>query len=46
MNKNNVYILDSNEAVISKTKELIDENTCVLVKASNGMGFSEITKAL
>ncbi len=45
-NKNNCYAYNSNKEALSKIKELIKDNDSLLIKASNGMHFSEITDAL
>ena len=40
------YECNSNEAAISRIKNIIQENDAILLKASNSMNFSEIAESL
>lgn len=46
MNKNLVYSFDDNKDAIAKLKEILNNNDAILVKASNGLRFSEIVESL
>ena len=46
MNKENIYYLENKQEIINKLKQIIDKNDVILVKASNGMKFSEIVEEL
>lgn len=46
MNKNNIYSYDSNEDALNLLKELLHDNDTLLIKASNGMKFTEIYNKL
>jgi len=41
-----VYSFDTKEECIKKLKEIINKEDCILIKASNGMNFGEISKYL
>ena len=41
-----VYTLDTNEACIEKMQKIIKKEDCILLKASNRMNFSQISKWL
>ena len=44
--KKNIYNFDNNLDIINYLKEIIKENDAILIKASNGMKFTEIYNAL
>lgn len=46
MDKNNIFIYDTNEEAIEKAKSIIEKDDCILVKASNGMKFKQIIEEL
>lgn len=46
MNKENIAICSSNDEAILEAKARIEENSYVLVKASNGMKFKNIVDSL
>ena len=46
MNKENVYICETNDEAIKKAEKLMQEGDCILVKASNSMEFKEIVERL
>ena len=41
-----VYSLNTNEECIEKLQEIIKEQDCILLKASNAMNFGEISNYL
>ncbi len=46
MDNAKVFIYDTNEEAIKKSKEIIEKGDVILIKASNSMKFSEIVEAL
>lgn len=46
MNPKNVYSFENNSEAIEQLKKILNNEDCVLVKASNGLKFSEIVEAL
>ncbi|MCI9016242.1 MAG: UDP-N-acetylmuramoyl-tripeptide--D-alanyl-D-alanine ligase [Clostridia bacterium] len=46
MNINNIYYFSTNEEAIKKIKLLLKPEDAILIKASNGMKFSEIVKEI
>ena len=42
MDKNSVFVCDSNDEVVEKLETLAQSEDCILVKASQGMNFKEI----
>lgn len=46
MDRKNVVVCESNSEVITKAKARLEENSYVLVKASNGMKFKEIVDSI
>ena len=46
LERNKIFCFDNNDEAIAKIKEIIDENDLILVKASNGMKFSDIVEKI
>lgn len=46
MHESNIFEFDNNKEAINKIKNIIKENDIILIKASNGMKFNEITDDL
>ena len=42
MDKNSVFVCDSNDEVVEKLRRLAQSGDCILVKASQGMNFKSI----
>lgn len=43
MYESNIFEFDNNKEAINKIKNIMKENDVILIKASNGMKFNEIT---